>query len=353
VKDPAVRVLARLPRLPTTLVGSYVQPDWLVDRDNLGRRAPPRVRAEDIWRVPAPQRAEAFDDATVLAIREQERAGLDIIGDGEIRRESYSCTFATALGGIDAAAPGSVLDRRGKPSTVPRVLGPVRWQTPILEHDVALLRRSTTRAIKMTLPGPFTLAQLAQDEHYRDPGALAMAFAAAVNAEIRFLHAAGADIVQIDEPYLEVRPAAARDYGLAAIDEALRGVTGATALHICFGYGPIDRGFAKPGTYAFLPELERCEVDIVSLEAAQPRIDLAVLRRLPSKVIMLGVLDLGTLAIETVDQVCTRIGSALEVVGADRLVIAPDCGMKYLTRGAAAGKTAAMVAAAATIRARL
>lgn len=343
-------MLSQLPRLPTTLVGSYVQPDWLVDRDNLSHRAPPRLRADDIWRVPAPYRAEALDDATALAIREQERAGLDIIGDGEIRRESYSCTFVTALAGIDPVQPGSVLDRRGKPSPVPRVVGPVRWQAPILAHDIALLRRGTSRPIKMTLPGPFTLAQLAQDEHYRDPGALAMAFAAAVNAEIRFLHAAGAEVVQIDEPYLEARPAAARDYGLAAIDRTLRGVSGATALHICFGYGPIDRGFAKPGYYAFLPELEHCSVDIVSLEAAQPRIDPAVLRRLPSKVIMLGVLDLGTHDVETPTEIESRIQAALAHVEAGRLIVAPDCGMKYLRRAAATAKVAAMVAAARKIR---
>ncbi len=349
-RSPSRDVLAQLPLLPTALVGSLPQPGWLVDRDNLGHRAPPRVRAREIWRVPPEHLAEAQDDATLLAIRAQEQAGLDIVGDGEMRRESYSNLFATSLEGIDAEQPGVILNRRNQPSAVPRVVGPIRWREPVLAQDIAFLRASTTRPVKITLPGPFTLAQLALDEHYRDPAAVALAFAAAVNDEIRSLHAAGADIVQLDEPYLEARPDAARAFGVEAINRAVADVTGATALHICFGYGPIDKGYAKPGAYAFLGELERCTVDIVSLEAAQPRLDVAVLRQLPSKRIMLGVLDLGTLAVETPEQVRSRIDRALAIVEPQRLIIAPDCGMKYLTRPAAAGKMAAMVAAVRTLR---
>lgn len=352
-RAPSGDRLAQLPLLPTALVGSLPQPGWLVDRDNLGHRAPPRVRARELWRVPPEHLAEAQDDATLLAIRAQEQAGIDIVGDGEMRRESYSNVFATALEGIDAARPGSVLNRRNQPEAVPRVVGPIRWREPVMAHDIAFLRASTTRPVKITLPGPFTLAQLALDEHYRDPAALALAFAAAVNDEIRFLHAAGADIVQLDEPYLEARPDAARAWGVEAINRAVAGVRGTTALHICFGYGPIDRGYTKPGAYAFLGGLDCCAVDIVSIEAAQPRLDVAVLRQLGSRRVMLGVLDLGTLAVESPDEICGRIRQALAVVGPQRLLIAPDCGMKYLTRAAAAGKMAAMVTAVRRLRSDL
>jgi 5-methyltetrahydropteroyltriglutamate--homocysteine methyltransferase len=342
-----------LPPLPTTVVGSYPQPDWLIDRERLTSRLPPRVRARELWRVAPEFLDEAQDDATLLAIRAMERAGVDIISDGEQRRESYSNRFATALSGIDLDNPGVALDRTGHPNPVPRVVGEIRRVRPVEVDDVRFLRASTDRPIKMTVPGPFTMAQQAQDEFYRDGRALAMAYAAALNDEVLDLFAAGADVVQIDEPYLQARPEHARQYGVDAINRALAGVTGTTVLHMCFGYAAIvhERG----NQYAFLGELATCAVDQLSIEAAQPKLDLRPLAPLleAGKTIVLGTLDLGEARVETADEVSERIQHALTRVPADRLVVAPDCGMKYLPRQVAFGKLCAMVGGAARVRARL
>jgi 5-methyltetrahydropteroyltriglutamate--homocysteine methyltransferase len=338
-----------LPVFPTSLVGSFAQPDWLIDRARLAGRFPPRVRARELWR-PAPEHlAEAQDDATILAIRAQERAGLDIVTDGEIRRESYSNHFATALDGVDVDHPGEALDRSGHPNPVPRVVGPVARRGPVEVGDLQFLRANTDRRIKMTVPGPFTMSQQAQDDHYGDPAALAMAYAEAVNAEVTDLFAAGADVVQLDEPYMQARPDAAREFGLAALNRALDGLTGTTAVHICFGYAAIIH--ERPSGYSFLPELAGCPCDQVSIETAQSGLDPSVLEKLPDKTIILGVLDLSDPAVESPEVIAARVRRALPYVDADRIVLAPDCGMKYLPRASAEGKLAAMVAAAGMLRA--
>ena len=336
--------------LPTTVVGSYPQPSWLVDRDRLGARVP-RLRAPDIWRVPEPWLAEAQDDATLLAIRDLERADIDVITDGEIRRESYSNRFATALDGVDLDRPGTTISRTGRPIPVPRVVGPIRCRRPILVRDAEFLRRHTARPIKVTLPGPFTLAQQAQDEHYGDEEALAFAYADAVNEEARALAAAGADVVQLDEPWLQARPDRAARYGVKAIDRALAGVPGQTAVHLCFGYAATVTG--KANAYAFLGELADSAVGQVSIEAAQPRLDLGVLQDLAPKTVVLGVLDLGDPAVETAEEVARRVRAGLRHVPAERLVPAPDCGMKYLAREAAFGKLRALAAGATLVRREL
>ena len=336
--------------LLTTVVGSYPQPDWLVDRERLTGRVP-RVRAAEIWRVDERFLLQAQDDATLLAIRDMERAGLDVISDGEIRRESYSNRFATALDGVDLDNPGLVPGRTGRPTVVPRVVGPIRRTRPVEVRDVEFLRRNTERAIKITLPGPFTMTQQAQNDYYPDERSLALDFAAAVNQEMRDLRAAGADVLQIDEPYLQAQPEKARAYGLEAIHRALAGIDGATALHMCFGYAAVVHD--KPGQYAFLPELNDCLVRQVSIEAAQPKLDLSVLRQLPDKTIILGVLDLADPTVETPEAVAGRIRAALEHVPPDRLMVAPDCGMKYLPRDVAFGKLEALVAGAKIVRAEL
>jgi len=337
--------------LPTTVIGSYPQPDWLVDRAMLGSRLPPRVRAAEIWRVPPEHLEQAQDDATIVAIHDLERAGLDIITDGEIRRDSYSNRFATALEGMDVDNPGTAIDRTGHPNPVPAVRGPVRRRHPIEARDVRFLRENTDRGIKITLPGPFTMTQQAQDDHYGDPRALALALAAAVNEEIRDLFAAGADIVQIDEPYLQARPEAAQHYAVDAINRAVEGVDGVTALHTCFGYAHIVHD--RPPGYSFLAELNGCAVDYLALEAAQPRLDLSILDQVPDKGIILGVLDLGDLEVESMETVAERIRAALRHVPADRLQVGPDCGMKYLPREFAFGKLQSMVRAADVVRAEL
>ena len=328
----------------TTVVGSYPQPDWLIDRERLGERLPPRVRARELWRLPEPYLAEAQDDATRLAVQDMERAGVDIVTDGEMRRESYSNRFATALEGIDLDRPGVALDRTGHENPVPRVTGPVRRVRPVEVRDVEFLRSITQKRIKITVPGPFTMTQQAQNDHYADDRSLALAYAEAVNEELRDLKAAGADIVQIDEPYLQARPEAAREYAVEAIGRALDGIDGETVLHTCFGYAAIVHD--RPSGYPFLAELNACAATHFSLEAAQPNLDPQVLRALPDKTIVLGVLDLGSAESETPQQVSNRIRRALEVVPPERLVAAPDCGMKYLPRELAFRKLEAMVAGA-------
>jgi 5-methyltetrahydropteroyltriglutamate--homocysteine methyltransferase len=337
--------------LPTSLVGSYPQPDWLIDRAKLAGRFPPRIRARELWRVDPAHLAEAQQDATVVAIREQERAGLDIVTDGEIRRESYSNHFATALDGVDIDNPGVALDRSGHPNPVPRVVGPVARRRPVQADDVAFLAANTSRTVKATLPGPFTMTQQAQNDYYPDDERLALAYADACNAEIRDLFAAGADIVQLDEPYMQARPEKARQYGIAALNRALEGVEGTTAVHICFGYAAIIHD--RPSAYSFLPELKACACDQVSIETAQSGLDCEVLGELAGKTIILGVLNLGDTQVETAEAIVERVRRALPYVPASRLVLAPDCGMKYLPRQVARGKLRAMVRAAEVLREEL
>ena len=335
--------------LPTTVVGSYPQPGWLIDRAQLGSKVP-RVRMPEIWRVDKTFLEEAQDDATLLAIRDMERAGIDIISDGEMRRESYSNRFATALEGIDIENPGTTINRSGVPIPVPRVAGPIRRRAPIEVGDVEFLKKNTARKTKITLPGPFTMAQQAQDDYYKDEEALALAFAAAVNEELRDLKAAGADVVQIDEPWLQARPERAARYGVKAINRALQGIPGTTVVHLCFGYAAAVKD--KPTGYSFLPQLDATTASQISIEAAQPRLDLGVLRDL-RKTLMVGVIDLGTERIESGNEVASRIRAALKHVPAERLVLAPDCGMKYLTREAAFGKLKALAEGAALVRKEL
>jgi 5-methyltetrahydropteroyltriglutamate--homocysteine methyltransferase len=339
------------PVLATTVVGSYPQPDWLVDRTLLSKGVP-RVRARELWRVADPFLEQAQDDATVVAIHEMERAGIDIVTDGEIRRESYSNRFATALEGVDAATPGIIRDRRGNETRVPRIVGRVRRRQPVEVRDLEFLRRHTDRLVKITLPGPFTLSQQAQDEVYRDPETLAMDFAAAVNEEARDLQAAGADVIQLDEPWLRNDPEAAGRYAVPAINRALAGLTVTTAIHLCFGYAAVVRQ-QKPAGYSFLPQLAGTVAAQISIEAAQPRLDLGVLDDLAGKTIILGVLDLGDPAVETAEQVAGRIRAGLARVRPERLVPAPDCGMKYLPRETASGKLSALSAGARIVRSEL
>ncbi|MFI4877736.1 MAG: uroporphyrinogen decarboxylase family protein [Steroidobacterales bacterium] len=338
--------------LPTTLVGSYPQPEWLIDRARLAGRFPPRVRARELWRVAEPYLAQAQDDATLLAIRAQEGAGLDIVSDGEIRRESYSNLFATALDGVDLDHPGTALDRSGHPNPVPRVVGAIRRRHAVGVRDLKFLRENTRRQVKVTVPGPFTMAQQAQIDFYGGSREhAAMDYAAAVNGEIRDLFAAGADVVQIDEPYMQARPDEARAFGLSALNRALEGVAGTTAVHICFGYAAIIH--VRPSGYSFLPELADCHCQQVSIETAQSSLDCAVLKSLPNKKIILGVIDLANHAVETPELVASRIRRALPFVDPGRLLVAPDCGMKYLPHDVAFGKLRAMVAGAQLVRREL
>jgi 5-methyltetrahydropteroyltriglutamate--homocysteine methyltransferase len=339
------------PLLPTSLVGSYPQPSWLIDQEQLHGRLPPRVKAADLWRIDPQYLKEAQDDATLVAIREQERAGLDIVTDGEIRRESYSNRFATVLDGVDADNPGSMPDRLGNPMPVPRVVGPIRRTAPVQVEDLCFLRANTDRPVKMTVPGPFTMAQQAQNEYYEREEDLAFAYADAIREEIVDLFAAGADIVQLDEPWMEARAEQARRFGLQTLERALDGVQGTTALHICFGYPSFIQG--RPPGYSFLPELAASPVDQISIETAQSGLDLAVLEELEGKTVILGVLALDTPEVEDAGTVAERIRRALPHKPAEALVLAPDCGMKYLPRDAARAKLDALVDAAATVRREL
>ena len=335
----------------TSLVGSYPQPDWLIDRQMLSKRMPPRIRAEELWRVPSAWLDEAQNDATIVAIHEQERAGLDIITDGEIRRESYSNRFATALEGLDLDHPATITSRSGKEILVPRVVGPISKKQSVLIEDVRFLRAHTDRMVKVTVPGPFTMTQQAHNDYYPDEAALALAYAAVVNAEIRELAAAGADVVQIDEPYLQPYPDKARAYGLAAINRALDGVSCQTALHTCFGYAALVSN--RPEGYPFLEELSQCRVQQISIETAQCHLDCAILQSLAAKTIILGVIDLSTHEVESPQTVAERIRRALPYVDPQRTILAPDCGMKYLPRDVAFAKLQAMVKGAEIVRAEV
>jgi len=339
--------------LPTMVVGSYPQPDWLIDREKLSTFVP-RTRVPELWRIPERWLEQAQDDATIVAIRDMERAGVDIVSDGEIRRESYSNKFSNALAGLDREKEGKLtMNNAGRTVNVPVPLfsGPVRRLAPVEVRDVAFLRAHTDRTVKITLPGPFTMSEQSETSHHRDREALAMELAAAVNEEVRDLFAAGADIVQLDEPWMQRFPHRAKQYGVKVVNRALEGITGTTAIHICFGYAAVVPN--KPSTYSFLTELEGCVVSQVSIEAAQPKLDLAVLRELPSKIMIVGVIDLGDKAVETPEVVASRIEAALKHVPAKRLILAPDCGMKYLPREVAFGKLKAMVEGAKIVRARL
>ena len=333
---------------PTSLVGSYPQPEWLIDRAKLAGRFPPRVRAKELWRVAPEFLDQAQDDATLIAIRDQERAGLDIITDGEMRRESYSNRFATALDGVDMENHGTALDRSGHPNPVPRVVGRIQRRHAVETRDVAFLRANTDRKIKITVPGPFTMAQQAQNDFYKDEAEMAHDYAVAVNAEIRDLFAAGADYVQVDEPYMQARPEKARQYGLAALDRALEGIEGQTAVHICFGYAAIIH--ARPTGYSFLPELCKCRVRQISIETAQSNLDTSVLKNFSDQTIILGVIDLANHKVETPEIVAGRIRRALPHIDPAHIILAPDCGMKYLPRDVAFGKMRAMVEGAAIVR---
>ena len=337
--------------IPTTVVGSYPQPDWLIDRAALEKHGVPRIHAPEIWRIPSEHLAEAQNDATILAIEEMERIGIDIVSDGEIRRESYSNYFSLALEGIDSEQLGAVIGANGRSTPVARVTGKIRRKAPIEIDDAAFLVRHARRATKITLPGPFTMSQQVQDEFYKDEAELAMDYADAVNAELRDLKATGVDVVQLDEPWVRAAPEKAARYGVAAINRALAGIPGPTIVHICLGYGHLVRN--KPSGYAFLPQLADSLATQVSLEAAQPHLDLGVLEELSQKTILLGVLDLGDTQVETAEIVAERLRQGLRHVAADRLVAAPDCGMKYLPRERAEGKLRAMVAGAAIVRREL
>ena len=336
--------------LPTSLVGSYPQPEWLIDRERLSKQVP-RVRVHDLWLIGEKHLEAAQDDATLLAIRAQEQAGLDIVTDGEMRRESYSNRFATALEGVDIDNPGTALDRSGHPNPVPRVAGKVRRKHPVEVRDVKFLRANTTRTIKITVPGPFTMSQQAQNDFYKDEEEMALDYAAAVNAEIKDLFAAGADIVQVDEPYMQARPEKARKFGLKAFNAALDGVKGTTAVHICFGYAAVIH--VRPEGYSFLPEFANAAVQQISIETAQSGLDCSVLQKLPGKTIILGTLDLSDMKVEAPETVAARIRRALPFVPAERIVVAPDCGLKYLPREIAFSKMCAMVEGAKIVRAEL
>jgi 5-methyltetrahydropteroyltriglutamate--homocysteine methyltransferase len=338
--------------LPTTVVGSFPQPDWLVDRATLHAHGVPRTHAHDMWRIPPVLLEQAQDDGTILAIRAMERAGIDIVTDGEIRRESYSNRFALALEGIDADHPGEVLARGGRTTPVPRVVGKIRWRGPVEVRDTEFLLRNTDRATKITLPGPFTLSQQAQNAFYADDEEMAMDYAVAVNQELRALKATGVDVVQLDEPWVRTSPEKATRYGIRAINRALEGITGTTVVHLCFGYAAVVSD-DKPSGYSFLPQLADTVAQQISIEAAQPRLDLGVLRELSGKQIMLGVLDLGDPAVETAEQVAARIRAGLRFVAAERLIPAPDCGMKYLPHATATGKLKALAEGASIVRREL
>jgi 5-methyltetrahydropteroyltriglutamate--homocysteine methyltransferase len=337
--------------LQTTVVGSYPQPDWLVDRALLSKGVP-RTRVKELWRVAEPFLEQAQDDATLLAIHDMERAGIDIVTDGEMRRESYSNRFATALGGVDNEHPAEIVNNRGQKTVVPRVVAKIRRTGPVELRDMQFLRANTQRLAKITLPGPFTMGQQVKNEFYKDAEEMCMDYAAAVNEEAHDLVKAGADVIQLDEPWLRNNPEEAKLYAVKAINRALQGITVPTVVHLCFGYAAVVTGL-KPTGYSFLPQLSDTIAQQISIESAQPKIDLGVLKDLAPKKVMLGVIDLSDLEVETPQKVAERIRAGLKYLSPDKLLPAPDCGMKYLPRATAFGKLKSLAEGAAIVRAEV
>lgn len=337
--------------LPTTVMGSYPQPGWLVDRDMLVGEGVPRVRAEGIWKVDQAFRSEAIEAAVLAAIADQEEAGVDIITDGEIGRESYFNHFANSLGGVDTERLGSGVNRRGGQAVVPLVSGPIRRIHPIELAAARFLRAHTSHRTKVTVPGPFTLSQLAQDDYYGNQRSLAMAYAGAINEELRDLESAGIDVLQLDEPYLQANADVARGFAVEAVAAAVDGIGATTTLHTCYGYA-LYMG-DKSGGYPFLSDLADAPVDYVAIEAAQPRLDPATVAELAPRSVVFGVLDLGTEEVEKPEEIAQRIRAALEHIDPDRLSVSPDCGMKFLPRPVARAKLAAMVEGARMVRSEL
>ncbi|MGC6418619.1 MAG: 5-methyltetrahydropteroyltriglutamate--homocysteine methyltransferase [Bradymonadia bacterium] len=337
-----------LPLFPTSLVGSYPQPDWLIDKAKLKGQFPPRTRAAELWRIVPEFLPEAFSDAVRLAVDDQIAAGLDIVTDGEACRESYSNHFATALDGIDIDNPGTALDRSGEPVPVPRITGPIKRRHPISVDEVRALKQLTDKPVKFTVPGPFTMAQQAQNDFYASTAEAAMAYAEAVHEEVQDLFAAGADIVQLDEPYMQARPEAAEEYGIDALNRALKEVAGTTCVHICFGYAALIH--ERPEGYSFLPQFHQACCNQISIETAQARLDCSVLASLPNQTVLLGVIDLSTPEVESVETIVSRVKRALPYIDKERIVLAPDCGMKYLPRDVSFHKLCNMTAAAALLR---
>ena len=338
--------------LQTTVVGSYPQPDWLVNRQMLSKGVP-RTRLKELWRVSEPWLEQAQDDATLLAIRDMERAGIDVITDGEMRRESYSNRFATALEGIDDENPAEIVNRNGSRTPVPRVVSRIRRTGPVELRDMQFLRANTERPAKITLPGPFTMGQQVKDEFYKDAEAMCMDYAAAVNEEAHELVKAGADVIQLDEPWLRNNPEEASRYAVKVINRALKGINVPTVIHLCFGYAAVVPGLSKPTGYSFLPQLADTIAQQISIESAQPKIDLGVLKDLAPKKVMLGVIDLNDPEIETPEKIAGRIRAGLKYMSPDKLLPAPDCGMKYLPRATAFGKLKSLAEGAAIVRKEL
>ena len=254
---------------------------------------------------------------------------------------------------MDIDNPGTALDRSGHPNPVPRIVDPIKRRHAVNVADLSFLRSLAGPGgiVKITVPGPFTMAQQAQNDYYPSVEEAAYGYAEAVRGEIADLFAAGADVVQVDEPYLQARPEAAKEFGVGVLNAALDGITGTTAVHLCFGYAAIIH--ERPSGYSFLPELAACTANQISIETAQSGLDCSVLAALADagKTVTLGVLNLGDPAVESAAEVADRVRRALPYVPAEQLVLAPDCGMKYLPRESALGKLKSMTAAATDLRA--
>jgi 5-methyltetrahydropteroyltriglutamate--homocysteine methyltransferase len=236
---------------------------------------------------------------------------------------------------------------------VPRVVGKITRTRPVEVRDMQFLRANTAKSAKITLPGPFTMGQQVKDEFYGDAEAMCMDYARAVNEEAHDLVSAGADVIQLDEPWLRNDPDEAKRYAVKVINRALQGITVPTVVHLCFGYAAVVPGLSKPSGYSFLPQLADTVAQQISIESAQPRIDLGVLKELAPKKVMLGVIDLSDPEVETPQKVAGRIRAGLKYLSPDKLLPAPDCGMKYLPRETAIGKLRALVAGAALVRSEL
>lgn len=303
---------------------------------------------------------EAQDDATIVAIREQERAGLDIVSDGEQRREHYIRHVIRGFEGFDFANLAEKQTRGGRYTVeVPRITGPVRRTAPLLAHDAEVLQTYATRRTKITLPGPLTIMDTSYDDYYGDRKALAFDLAAALNAEARDLATAGVDLIQIDEPTFNIYLDDVAEFGIAALDRIAAGVTAEMGVHICYGYGSPNvlnwkRSNTDWGQYRHtLPLLAQSKIENLALEFAAPNLDPSILELVGDKKVSMGVIDVSYDVLETADDVANRLRRALEFISPDRLLASTDCGMVPIERARAYEKLRVLVEGTQIIRREL
>ena len=336
--------------LPTSTAGSLPKPSWLAEPETLW----------SAWKLQGAELVDARQDALSLSLHEQQRAGIDIVSDGEQSRQHFVTTFIEHLSGVDFEQRKTVTIRDRYEASVPSVVGPVARERPVFVDDARFLRQQTDRPLKWALPGPMTMVDTLYDGHYKSREKLAWEFAKILNQEARDLAAAGVDIIQFDEPAFNVFFDEVNDWGIAALEKAIEGVECETAVHICYGYGikantdwKKTLGSEWRQYEKIFPKLQASNIDIVSLECQNSHVPMELIELIRGKKVMVGAIDVATHTIETPEEVANILRKALQFVDADKLYPCTNCGMAPLPRAVAQGKLNALSAGAAIVRAEL